>query len=594
MKIDFVCVSGRTLDTEPSFFICVDGMIYLFNVPDGTQRLFMQHKWKLGRIKQLFFTSHTQEALGGILGAVMTSTEGREPPFGMTLSEAAESVLKNTVTYTVLSDALPVMSRDFKDSFLDVRSFPLTASLAFMIQLCDCPGKFMPNKAKELGMTPGPLFKQLQSGQAVSLPDGRTIEPAQVMSDPTPGDVIFVVDCKCSEDLEIVRGLDLSRVTFFVHLTHPIILATEEYRKLFPFSERVKHVCFMESGRVSFEHTFDLYKSICGTSLCAYGDSKAPDGFQNMYKGMSYGFIPLGRDVFRDELKLAPVSDVVVDPPLPSFDSFAVTFLGTAAKMPSKHRNPTGILVHMRNGFVLFDIGENTLGQLRRKYGVANTEHILKNLKLIWISHYHGDHLFGAPQLLEARAKLTDEVIPLMCDQRFINELQARDQQMGPHGYKLNFMNRDTKEFEGDGFKLQAFSVVHCEGSHACLLTIDNKYRLAFSGDRGCTDDEFVSSVDRCDVLIHEATFSDDLIEKANEVCHSTISGAIATGKRCGATYTILTHASNRYTGQSLTYTDPNVLFAFDYLHFTLESLAADCQNYKDAFNSIQNKDSEE
>jgi hypothetical protein len=59
MKVELVVVSGRTLDTSPSFFILIDGVSYLFNVPDGTQRLFMQHKWKLASIKQIFFTSIT-------------------------------------------------------------------------------------------------------------------------------------------------------------------------------------------------------------------------------------------------------------------------------------------------------------------------------------------------------------------------------------------------------------------------------------------------------------------------------------------------------------------------------------------------------
>ena len=594
MKIDFVCVSARTLDTEPSFFISVDGVLYLFNVPDGTQRLFMQHKWKLNRIKQIFFTSHGQEALGGILGAFMTTTEGNPPNFGVTLTETAEDVLRNTLTFTVFKDSLPVLSRSFEDEFMSVSSIPLTQSLAFLIKLCDYPGKFMPDKAKSLGIPPGPLFKQLQSGQSVTLPDGKTIDPTQVKAPATPGDLILVLDCKSPDDFEIIKSIDISHVSFFIHLTSPSILTSKAYLELFPFNSNVKHWCFMESGRVSYDKAFEVYKSITGVSLCAYGDTPAPDHFENLCRGASYCFVPAGKRQLRSDLKCVEVSEPVYENPLPKTDSFAVTILGTGAKLPSKLRNPTAILVHLRGGFILVDVGEDCLGQLRRKYGVANTEFILKNLKLIWISHYHGDHLFGSPQLLEARARLTDEVIPFVCDGRIIEEMQARDRNMGVNGYKVSFVDRSQREFEGDGFVLKSFGVVHCEGAQGCLIVIDGKYKLAFSGDRSCTDDEFVTSISECDVLIHEATFSDDLLDKANEVGHSTIAGAIATGKRFNAKFTILTHISNRYSETSFQVTDDNLLFAFDHLHFTFESLSEDCEKYKETANSIQNKDSEE
>ena len=36
-------------------------------------------------------------------------------------------------------------------------------------------------QAKELGVTPGPVFGQLQRGQAITTADGRTVQPAEVM-----------------------------------------------------------------------------------------------------------------------------------------------------------------------------------------------------------------------------------------------------------------------------------------------------------------------------------------------------------------------------------------------------------------------------
>jgi hypothetical protein len=46
-------------------------------------------------------------------------------------------------------------------------------------------------------------------------------------------------------------------------------------------------------------------------------------------------------------------------------------------------RNPTGILIQMHSGFVIVDAGEDFLGQLYRKYGIANTQDILCKPRMI-------------------------------------------------------------------------------------------------------------------------------------------------------------------------------------------------------------------
>ena len=48
-------------------------------------------------------------------------------------------------------------------------------------------------------------------------------------------------------------------------------------------------------------------------------------------------------------------------------------------------------------------------------------------------------------------------------------------------------------------------------------------------------------------MLIHEATFDDDLLKDARIKSHSTTSQAIAVGKKMKAKTIILTHFSTRY-----------------------------------------------
>jgi len=79
-----------------------------------------------------------------------------------------------------------------------------------------------------------------------------------------------------------------------------------------------------------------------------------------------------------------------------------VVFLGTSAGMPTKKRNvPSCALIFNTTGeFWLFDCGEGTQQQIH------NAGLKLSKLTNIFISHLHGDHLFGLPGLLATRGLL--------------------------------------------------------------------------------------------------------------------------------------------------------------------------------------------
>lgn len=73
-----------------------------------------------------------------------------------------------------------------------------------------------------------------------------------------------------------------------------------------------------------------------------------------------------------------------------------VHFLGTASGKPSKHRNVTGIAIIMEEGnFSLIDCGEATQHQIMKSEEVK-----LSKLDSIFITHLHGDHIFGLHGLL--------------------------------------------------------------------------------------------------------------------------------------------------------------------------------------------------
>jgi ribonuclease Z len=570
MKIELVVVGGRTLDTEPSFLISIDGVSYLFNVPDGTQRLFMQNRRKLLHIKQIFFTSHHPESVGGIFGTMMTLSHSATIKFGITSDARTQQIITESSTFLSAPELLPPFTPDYADDKLTVVAIPLTQTIAYRLQFRDYPGTFIPGNAKKLGVPVGPLFRKLASGESVTLEDGRVIKSEDVLTPATPGDVILIVDCKSAEDIALLANIDLPSVGFFIHFTCPTILNTEAYLSLFPYDGR-KHVCFLQSGRISYGAIAEVYSKLTGSSICSGADGTPPPNFVDGYSGLTYQFLPPNQPHFTNPLKMKPSPQSEVE--LPVFSTFAVTILGTGTPMPQRMRNTTGILVHMASGFVVLDAGEDFIGQVRRKYGLRNTEFILANLKMIWISHIHVDHCFGLYQLLYERRKVTDCVIPLIMNEELITDFRVKESLFEDGFFKVEFLKIEANVRKGDGFSLKSVPVIHCPSSHGCLVTIDEKWKLAFSGDR-CVQDGFVEAIESCDLLIHEATFNDEMAKAAHENGHSTISEAIETGVKLSSRWTILTHFSPRYTGVVLRAGSPNVLFAFDYLSFTFDDEA--------------------
>src|SRR5690625_4183519 len=80
-----------------------------------------------------------------------------------------------------------------------------------------------------------------------------------------------------------------------------------------------------------------------------------------------------------------------------------ITFLGTGAGMPSKERNVSALVVnllHEINELWLFDCGEATQHQ------ILKTTLKPRKITKIFLTHLHGDHIFGLPGLLSSRSFL--------------------------------------------------------------------------------------------------------------------------------------------------------------------------------------------
>ena len=77
-----------------------------------------------------------------------------------------------------------------------------------------------------------------------------------------------------------------------------------------------------------------------------------------------------------------------------------ITFLGTSGSTPTVERNPISVLLEYQGRGYLFDVGEGTQRQFMRfRRSLVKVEHI-------FLSHFHGDHVFGLPGALHTMALL--------------------------------------------------------------------------------------------------------------------------------------------------------------------------------------------
>jgi len=240
--------------------------------------------------------------------------------------------------------------------------------------------------------------------------------------------------------------------------------------------------------------------------------------------------------------------------------------LGTGSALPSKYRNVSSTLVRVPGyGSYLFDVGEGTLGQLRRVFG-AELPSVLRDLKAIWISHLHADHHLGTASVIKAWHEETKEAdnppqllfssAPHMLSWLWeysqvedigYHRIVSRPINLRKNHNPANEQSCTLTDLEAFGLeKIDACSVDHCYGALATVFTWPSGLKVAYSGD--CRpSDAFVEIGRGTTLLIHESTFDDELRGDAIAKRHSTMSEAIDVGRRMGARRIMLTHFSQRY-----------------------------------------------
>jgi ribonuclease Z len=268
-----------------------------------------------------------------------------------------------------------------------------------------------------------------------------------------------------------------------------------------------------------------------------------------------------------------------------------LTFLGTSAAMPTLHRNVSGLAVKADTDLLLFDCGEGSQRQMIR-FGTGFA------VDAVFFTHFHADHYLGIIGFLRTLGmggrteKLTlygpvsarrvlDTAIHLGVERLAfpveIAELRAGDaldrgsytvravkvdHRVNALGYAIEERTRPGRFDPAAATRLgvtpgpdfgrlqKGQTVTLANGTQVKPEQVMGRPRpgrkLVLSGDtRPCPS--VIHAAKDADVLVHEATFSDDEQARAEETRHSTAREAGRVAREAGVRRLLLTHLSSRH-----------------------------------------------
>ncbi len=308
---------------------------------------------------------------------------------------------------------------------------------------------------------------------------------------------------------------------------------------------------------------------------------------------------------------------------------FKLTVLGSSSALPTISKYPTAHVLNIREQFYLIDAGEGVQKQLKKAdVSVLKINHI-------FVSHLHGDHIYGIFGLISSMGLLGRERVlnifaPAPISDIIANHIKFFDNWLP---FKIICNEIDTKVakviYETDSIQVESIPLKHsvpCCGflfrEKPAKLNVDKskiqKYNIGLaqivrikngedlelsSGEiipnsqltylpyeprsfAYCCDtaytERFLEQIKGVDMLMHEATYLKEDSKTARKRFHSTTHDAANIAIKAEAKKLIITHFSTRYnTPTSKFLEETKEVFESSYLARELESFEIDFKKNK-------------
>ncbi len=215
-----------------SLAVVREGETFLFDCGEGTQRQMMRYGISFN-VGDVFFTHFHADHFLGIIGLMQTmGLQGRTEPLRLWGPRGAERMLRRVEGLGAERLGFPVEVAELEPGEsvrrkgYAVKAFPVqhrgATAVGWALVEEDRLGRFDPERAAAMGIPEGPMRGQLHRGQPVTLPDGRVVQPAELVGPPRPGrTIVYTGDTRpCQATIEAARGADL--------LVHESTFAEEE------------------------------------------------------------------------------------------------------------------------------------------------------------------------------------------------------------------------------------------------------------------------------------------------------------------------------------------------------------------------------
>lgn len=273
-----------------------------------------------------------------------------------------------------------------------------------------------------------------------------------------------------------------------------------------------------------------------------------------------------------------------------------LVFLGTAGSMPTAQRAPAALLVRRGGDRLLIDCAEGTQRQLLRS-SVGLVE-----LGEIFVTHFHADHILGLPGLFKTFSlRGRERPLEVYGPRGLVDLLGSLKRVVGKLSYELRVMEVEPGDvLERDGYRLATFAVSHgvpAVGWSLIEATRPGRFdveaadalgvpsgpargalqrgesvtlpdgrsvsadqvlgpprpgrKIVITGDTAPAE-TIVEAAWGAEVLVTEATFSEEERERAEETMHQTAAQAAGIAGRASVGMLALTHLSNRYFGPEI------------------------------------------
>lgn len=200
--------------------------LWLFDCGEGTQHQFLRSDLRVSQLRRIFVTHMHGDHVFGLPGLLASlglagtcqgiDLHGPDPLRGYLegVLHASSCRIGYPLRTHRVREAAHSGAPIYEDDELLVRCAPLThrvPAYGYRVETKPRPGRFDVEKARALGIPPGPIYARLKAGGSVTLDDGRSIRGEDLCGPEQPGNsVVYCTDTVfCEAAVELARGADL-------------------------------------------------------------------------------------------------------------------------------------------------------------------------------------------------------------------------------------------------------------------------------------------------------------------------------------------------------------------------------------------------